>query len=134
MINDFIQLASLIGKFQAIEAGIKVVLVQNQIEQDRESNQLKDEYSLIEVDDLPYGVLLKRYMKISKNKELYNRLLALKDYRNFLAHKSLLSASSMSVEMKRFIGVYLQESFNYQALSQELDECIFLFSKLHLNG
>jgi hypothetical protein len=131
--NDFIQIATLVAKFQIIESGIKVVLVKNQIEQDKTSDQLKEEYSLSAVDDLSYGFLLKRYLKISKNKELYNRLFVLKDYRNFLVHKAFLSVFSMPQDMKEFIGVYFQKPFDYQVLSQELDDCILLFSKEHLN-
>ena len=127
--NDFIQIALLIGKFQALEVGIKIYLIQNQIKQDRQNNQLKNSYSIGTVDDLPYGTLLKRYKRISHNQELYDRLFLLKDYRNFLAHKSLLAASNMSSEMKQFIGVHMQKPLDYQALSQELDKCILLFGK-----
>ncbi len=106
-------------------------MVKSQIEQGSINNQLKDTYSLVEVDELSYGLLLKRYCKVTNNIEFYNKLLVLKDYRNFLAHKSLLAVSNMSPELKKFIGAYHQVVFDYQALSREVDECILLFSKLH---
>ena len=133
MINDFIEVARLIGKFQALEMGIKVVLMKHEIAEDKKNGELKETYSLRKVDELPYGVLLKRYKKISGNKELYDKLLILKDYRNYLAHKSLLAASRMPKEMKEFVGVY-SEPLDYPSLNQELDDCIKQFSKEHVKG
>ncbi len=76
---------------------------------------------------------MKRYEKVSKNKELYDRLKVLKDYRNFLAHKSLLAVSSMPKELKEFIGAR-SEPLDYFSLNQELDDCIIEFSKQYLSG
>ena len=131
MINDFIEIAKLIAKFQSIETALKVILVQSQMEEDKKNNKLKDSYSLAEVDELPYGILLRRYAKVSRNQELFDRLSVLKDYRNFLAHKSLLSVSNMPKSTKEFIGVCTQQPLNYQILNQELDECVLLFCKQH---
>ena len=128
-VSEIVQIALLIGKFQFLEAGIKVHLIQYQVKQDNQDNQLKKQYSIDTVDDLPYGTLLKRYKKINHNQELYDRLFVLKDYRNFIAHKSLLAASDMTPEVKRFIGVCRQDSFDYQMLSKELDECLLLFAQ-----
>jgi hypothetical protein len=134
LITDFVEIARLIAKFQSIETSLKVVLVLDQIEKDKKNNINDKLYSLDEVDDLPYGVLLKRYAKVSQNQELSDRLRALKDYRNFLAHKSLLSVSNMPQYLKEFVGVYLDEPIDYKMLNQELDECISIFCKQHGKG
>ena len=130
--NDFIEVSRLIGKFQALETGLKVILVFHEFAEDKQNDRLKEKYSLREVDELSYGILLKRYAKISGNKELYERLLLLKDYRNFLAHKSLLAISSMPKNMKDFLGLY-SEPLEYLMLNQELDECIMQFSIKYTN-
>ena len=131
MIHDFIEIAKLIGKFQALETGLKIVLIKHEITEDKKNDRLKDAYSLCKVDELSFGILLKRYKKFSGNKELYDRLVGLKDYRNFLAHKSLLAISSMPNEMKEFVGIF-PEPINYSSLNQELDDCIMQFSKEYL--
>jgi hypothetical protein len=133
LINDFIEIAKLIGKFQALETGLKIVLVMHEIAEDKKNDKLKDDYSLREVDELSFGILLKRYKKVSGNKEFYDRLVVLKDYRNFLAHKSLLAVSSMPKEMKEFVGIFT-EPLDYSTLNQELDDCIMQFSKQYQRG
>ena len=112
---------------------MKTVLVKHEIAEDKKNGRLKDAYFLREVDELSFGILLKRYKKVSGNKELYDRLLVLKDYRDFLAHKSLLAVSGMPKEMKEFVGVY-SEPLDYISLNQELDDCIKQFSKEHAKG
>lgn len=59
MITDFVEIAKLIAKFQAIETALKVVIVQAQVDEDKKNNINDKLYSLDEVDELSYGLLLK---------------------------------------------------------------------------
>lgn len=83
----------------------------------------KESYSVRDLVELPYGVLLKRYKKVSIDKDLYDRLFNLKDYRNFLVHQAFLEGSDMPPDMKSFIGVYSAVS-DYDELKVELNDCI----------
>ncbi len=125
MIDNFIAIAQSLGKFQLIESALKVFLVNYQIGQDRLNGKLKESYSVSDLVDIPYGLLLKRYKKICIDQSLYDRLLILKDYRNYLAHQAFVAGLDMSTDMKRFIGVNLI-IIDYVELNKELDESVAL--------
>ena len=77
---------------------------------------------------MPYGVLLKSYIKINPNSSLHGRLLRLKVYRNHLAHKALISALEWSADMRQLVGLN-HTTIDYVELNKELDECAVLFTK-----
>ena len=125
MIDNFIAIAQSLGKFQLIESALKVFLVNYQIGQDKLNGNLKESYSVSEIVDIPYGLLLKRYKKICIDQSLCDRLLIIKDYRNYLAHQAFVASLNMSTDMKRFIGVN-PIVIDYVELNKELDECVVL--------
>jgi hypothetical protein len=124
MIDNFLEVAKLIAKFQSIEIHIKVVLVKYEIEQDKINKTLKNSYSVFDLIDIPYGHLIKRYKKISPNQVLNNRLENLKDERNFLVHQAFIANSTTLPDyLKVFAGVKLVK-IDYSKLNAEVDECI----------
>lgn len=130
LINNHREIVRVLAKFQAIEAVLKVYIVKHQVELDKKSNDLKVGYTLSAVDELSFGILLKRFKQkyghIQECAVIYQRLFDLKDSRNFFAHKSFLSESNMPKHLKDFIGVDIVEEINYPQLNIELDKCISL--------
>ena len=123
--NKVVIMALTLAKFQLIESSLKVYLVECEIAQDRLNGKLKETYSVGPLSDISYGLLLKRYKKVCIDESLFKRLLALKDYRNYLAHQAFISVLDMSIEQKQFIGVN-PVIIDYQKLNTELDECVAL--------
>ena len=128
MIENFIAIGQSLAKFQLIESFLKIILVKNQIDQDKINKNLKKCYSVDELIDIPYGLLLKRYKKIFNNQSLCDRLLILKDYRNYLAHQAFIAGSSFSAETKQLVGIN-PIIIDYVELNIELDECIGLMTQ-----
>lgn len=125
-----VEIAKLIGKFQVLELGLKVIVVKHEIAEDKNNNKLKTSYSIDHVDELSYGILLKRYARACENSEFSDRLLLLKDTRNFLAHKSIAAISGLSEEMKVFVRVGGQP-LDYPTINKELNECIEILTNNH---
>ena len=129
MIDNFIAIGQSFAKFQLIECTLKTFIVRNQIHLDTISGDLKKLYSVDTLIDLPYGVLLKRYNKFCSDKSLHQRLVILKDYRNYLAHQAFIAGShSISADTKSLMGIN-PIVIDYVELNCELDECLELLSK-----
>ncbi len=129
MIDNFVVIAQVLGKFQLIESFLKVFLVNYQASEDKLNGKLNESYSVSKLIDISYGVLLKRYKKICTNQSLYQRLIILKDYRNYLAHQAFIAGmSSMSADTKLFIGIN-PIVIDYVELNKELDECVALLTE-----
>ena len=129
MIDNFIAIGQSLGKFQLIESFLKVILVHHQLQQDKLNEKLNELYSVHSLVDIPYGILLKRYKKVCSDQSLYQRLLVLKDYRNYLAHQAFIAGlKSIPKDMKHFIGIN-PIVIDYVELNSELDACIELAVK-----
>jgi hypothetical protein len=128
VIDDFAWIVQSLGKFQLIECTLKVNLVRHEIEKDKLEGQLKEFYSISELIDIPYGVLLKRYKKTNPNSPLNDRLLILKNYRNHLAHQAFISALDWPVNIRQLVGLN-HTTIDYAELNKELDECAALLTQ-----
>ncbi len=124
--KNFIAITQALSKFQLIEGALKALLVKYQIDQGNINKNSKVFYSVAELNDISYGILLKRYKKIGIDQPLLNRLLELKDYRNYLAHQALIAnLENVDNGFKQFLGVN-PISIDYVMLNKELDECVDL--------
>ena len=128
VIANFAWIAQSLGKFQLIECTLKVNLVRHEIEKDKLEGKLKEFYSVSELIDIPYGVLLKRYKKINPNSPLNDRLLKLKNYRNHLAHQAFISALDWPTNIRKLVGLN-HTTIDYSELNKELDECTALLTQ-----
>jgi transcriptional regulator with XRE-family HTH domain len=126
--DDFAWIVQSLGKFQLIECTLKVSLVRHEIEEDKQEGKLKELYSISELIDIPYGVLLKRYKKINPNSQLNDRLLILKNYRNHLAHQAFISALDWPPNIRQLVGLN-HTTIDYAELNKELDECAALITQ-----
>lgn len=127
--TNILEPVKIIAKFQAIEAALKVLIIQKQIKADKLNNAERDSYSIDELDDFPYGVLLKRFKKdfgqYDRYCEIHSELLSLKDARNYFAHKSFLAVSNLPEETKKFIRVDTIHEFDYKTLNDDLDKRLY---------
>lgn len=126
---NIIEPVKIIAKFQAIEAALKILITQKLIKIDKLSGTEKESYTIDELDDLPYGQLLKRFKIVFGQddgvQQIHTKLLALKDTRNYFAHKSLLAESSLPEQTKKFIRVDTIHKFDYKTLNDDLDSNIY---------
>lgn len=64
IIKNHLEIIKVLAKFQAIEATLKVAIVKFEFQSDKKSNTQKDSYSLSIVDELSFGLLLRRFNNI----------------------------------------------------------------------
>ncbi|MGB7814940.1 MAG: hypothetical protein WBL28_01165 [Methylotenera sp.] len=136
--QQYIEVIKLIGLFQGLETSLKFYIGANyHYISEKVGKEIVFKYSFDDLDNASLERLLTIFAKFNDNSELQKRLKVLKEWRNLVAHKSLLLTSmSMPKELKAYALGYEDNPINFLELNQELLECIqLLVSEMQsLNG
>src|SRR5450830_178780 len=126
--QEQLEILKLIGLFQAIEASLKFFIGANyHYINEKVGKEIVFKYSSDDLDNASLKKLLTIFAKFNDNSDLQKRLNVLRQWRNLVAHKSLLLATStMPTELKLHAFGYEKNPINFDALNLELQECINL--------
>ena len=122
--SEFVELGKLLSKFQLIELCLKMLITKAKFKNSALRDQHDEIHSTLDLDYMSLGDSLNevKKFKLIKNKLLIERLAALKNHRNFIAHKGFLMVSNIPSK-KLFLG-HETNPLDYQWLNIELDEVI----------
>ena len=123
---EFVELGTLMAKFQCIEIILKLFKTINNFKVSKQKGADSPEHSTLELENFTLGKFLKENEKLNLivDESILERLGALKDSRNYVAHKGFLVISDLPYK-RDFFG-YETNPINYPKLNNELDEVIKL--------
>ncbi|UIJ43091.1 hypothetical protein LWM38_15720 [Vibrio kanaloae] len=111
----------LLGKFQLLELILKKYIdayVTFKLRERGDSDHLKG------LEDLPLGILIKRLRKVTGDNELADRVHALLDMRNDLAHSSLLVVHKKQIDKPELFDKQFDYIHANLCVCQLLDELV----------
>ena len=124
--NEYLKILHLLGLFQALEALIKVYIgLCYAVINIKVRDSIAFNYTYKDIDNHPLEKLLTIFKKLNSNNMLCDKLNALRNSRNQLAHKSILLASpSLSQELKETFLGGMDSQIDYEQLQIEVNACI----------